>query len=32
MLDGLLNVCITAYTVKVVKHKKGVEVDYELRD
>lgn len=31
MLDGLLNICITAYTVKVVERKKGIEVDYEIR-
>ena len=31
MLDGLLNICMTAYTVKVVERRKGIEVDYEIR-
>ena len=32
MADGLLNICITANTVKVVDKKKHIEADYEIRD
>ena len=32
MADGLLNICITANTVKAVDKKKHIEADYEIRD
>ena len=32
MADGLLNICITANTVKVVDKKNHIEADYEIRD
>lgn len=32
MADGLLNICITAGTVKVVDKKQQIEAEYEIRD
>lgn len=32
LADGLLNICITAGTVKVVDQKQQIEAEYEIRD
>lgn len=32
LIGGLLNICITAGTVKVVNPKQQIEVEYEIRD